>query len=142
VTSLLADAVEEAQSALAELRELAHGIYPAILTEAGLGPAIATLADAAQLPVEIGALPPGRYAPLVETAAYVVVAEALDDAAKRGASYAGVSTVRDDGRLVIRVQDDGSARASAMARVADRVGALGGRLDLAVNELRAEIPCA
>jgi signal transduction histidine kinase len=140
--SLLAEAVDEAQSALVELRELAHGIYPAILTEAGLGPALETLADEARLPVEIVGSRLDRYPPLVETAAYVVVAEALDDAAQRAATYAGVSIGGDDGQLAISVKDDGFARTSAMANVADRVGALGGRLDLEVNELRAEIPCA
>jgi len=140
--SLLGQATGDAQIALAELRELAHGIHPAILTEAGLGPALATLAEAAPLAVEIGETPGERYPAQVETAAYFVVAEAIDDAARRGASYAAVGALRHEQRLVVKLEDDGSARTSAMIHVADRVGALGGRLEIEPTTLRAEIPCA
>ena len=139
--SLLADATHEAQAALVELRDLAHGIYPAILGEAGLGPALATLADSAVLPIEIGETACGRYAAPVEATAYLLVAEAIEDAARRGASFAAVRTVRDDGRLVIEVADDGTVRASAMIHVADHVGAVGGRLEVEATTVRAEIPC-
>ncbi len=67
----LAASSEEVQAALEELRELAHGIYPVILTEAGLGPALETLADGAPLPVEVGKLPGERFPAAVERAAYV-----------------------------------------------------------------------
>ena len=140
--SLLAEATGDAQAALGELRELAHGIHPAILTEAGLGPALATLADAAPLAVEIDETAEERYPAPVETAAYFVVAEAIDDAARRGASYAAVSALREDERLVVKVEDDGSERTSAMIHLADRVGAVGGSLDVEPTTLRAEIPCA
>jgi signal transduction histidine kinase len=140
--SLLADATHEAQAALLQLRDLAHGIYPAILGEAGLGPALATLADSAVLPVEIGETARGRFAAGVEAAAYFVVAEAVEDAARREASFAAVSTVRQDQHLVIEVTDDGSVRGSALIQVADRVGAVGGRLEVDATTLRAEIPCA
>jgi signal transduction histidine kinase len=140
--SLLVEATAEAQAALGELRELAHGIHPAILTEAGLGPALATLADSAPLPIEIGETARERYAAPVETTAYLVVAEAIEDAARRRASHAAVSTVRDDERLVIEVADDGSGRTSTMIHLADRVGAVGGRLEIEATTLRAEIPCA
>src|SRR6266487_3021072 len=72
LVTLLAAAGDEAQTALGELRELAHGIYPAILAEAGLGPALATLADEATLPVELGEAPPERYPGPVETAVYLL----------------------------------------------------------------------
>jgi signal transduction histidine kinase len=140
--SLLVKAIEEAQAALDELRELAHGIYPAILAEAGLGPALATLADAAPLPVEIRDVAAERYPAPVETAAYLLVTEALDDAARRGASHAAVDTVRDDDRLVVTVEDDGSDRDSALVRLADRVGALGGTLEVEPTRLQGKIPCA
>jgi hypothetical protein len=78
----------------------------------------------------------------VETTAYVVVAEAIDDAARRGAGYAVVSTPRHDERLVVKVEDDGSERTSTMIHLADRVGAIGGRLEVEPTTLRAEIPCA
>jgi signal transduction histidine kinase len=140
--SLLTQASDQAQATLAELRELAHGIYPAILTEAGLAAALATLADAAPLPVEIRDAAQGRYPTGVETAAYLLVAEALDDAAGRGASHAAVSAMHDGGRLVITVQDNGTDRTSSMVQLADRVGALDGSLDVEPRWLRAELPCA
>ena len=140
--TMLAGAVDEAQAALGELRELAHGIYPAILAEAGLAPALATLADQAPLPVEIRRAAEGRFMPPVEAAAYLVVAEALEDAAGRSAGYAAVSAVAEDGRLVVTVEDDGRERTSSMVQVADRVGAVGGTLTVEPTRVRAEIPCA
>jgi signal transduction histidine kinase len=139
--SILAGTTAEVQEALRELRELAHGIYPAILTEAGLGPALATLADHASLAVEIESFAEDRYPAPVETAAYLVVSDALDDAAGRGASWAAITAVRDDGRLVVEVKDDGSERVSSMVQLGDRVGALGGSLAVEPKNLRAEIPC-
>lgn len=140
--SLLAEATSEAQAALGDLRELAHGIYPAILTEAGLASAIATLADAAPLPVEIRETPPGdRYAAPVETAIYLVAAEAIEDAGARDASHVTLSLVREDDRLVLDAADDGAARTSLMVHLADRVGALGGSLEVAPMRVRAEVPC-
>jgi signal transduction histidine kinase len=140
--SLLTQATDQAQAALEELRELAHGIYPAVLTEAGLAAALATLADAAPVPVELHTVAQGRYPAAVETAAYLLVAEALDGAAGRGATHTIVSTVQDGGRLVVTVDDDGTDRTSAMVQLADRVGALDGRLEVGPTRLRAELPCA
>ena len=140
--ALLEEAIGETQAALGELRELAHGIYPAILAEAGLGPALATLADAAPLPVELHDAAAERYSAPVEMAAYLLVTEALDDAAGRGASHAAVNTVREDDRLVVIVEDDGSDRDSELVRLADRVGALDGTLEVEPTRLRGEIPCA
>jgi signal transduction histidine kinase len=140
--SLLTEATSQTQVTLAELREVAQGIYPAILAEAGLAAALATLADAAPLPVELGDATEGRYPAAVETAAYLLVAEALEDAAARGASHAAVSAVQNGGRLVVTVEDDGTRRTSAMVNLADRVGALDGRLAVEPTQLRAEIPCA
>jgi signal transduction histidine kinase len=139
--SLLTQATDQAQTALAELRELAHGIYPAILTEAGLTAALASLADAAPLPVQIRDPAQGRYPAAVETCAYLLVAEALQDAAGRGATQAMVATTQDGGRLVVTVDDDGSDRGDAMVQLADRVGALDGRLVVEPTRLRAELPC-
>jgi signal transduction histidine kinase len=140
--SLLTQATDQARAALEELRELAHGIYPAVLAEAGLAPALATLADAAPLPVQIRDAPEGRYPAAVETAAYLLVAEALDDAAGRDASHATASVVRDGERLVVTVEDDGTDRTAAMVQLADRVGALDGQLAIEPTRLRAELPCA
>jgi len=140
--SLLAQATDQAQAALRELRELAHGIYPAILSEAGLGPALATLADTAPLPVEIRDAARGRYLAAVETCAYLLVAEALHDAAGRDASHATVSVLQDGGRLVVTVEDDGTDRTAELVQLADRVGALDGQLAVEPTRLRAELPCA
>jgi signal transduction histidine kinase len=140
--SFLAEATGDAQAALGELRDLAHGIHPAILTEAGLGPALASLGDAAPLAIEIDETVGERYAASVETAAYQVVAEAIDDAARRGGSYAAVGLIRDDKRLVVTVDDDGSERSSQLIHLADRVGAVGGSLEVGPTTIRAEIPCA
>ena len=71
-----------------------------------------------------------------------MVAEGIDDAAQRGASYAAVSAARHDERLVVKVDDDGSARTSSMIHLVDRVGATGGLLEVGPTALLAEIPCA
>jgi signal transduction histidine kinase len=141
-TTLMATAVREVQDALVELRELAHGIYPAILGEAGLGPALATLADEASIPVEINAVVElARYPEPIEAAAYLTAAEAVEDAASRSAGYAAVSVVEEEGSLSITVEDDGMSRSSPMVHLADRVGAVGGTLSVQSRSLRAEFPC-
>jgi signal transduction histidine kinase len=138
---LLAAAGDEAQTALGELRELAHGIYPAILAEAGLGPALATLADEAPVPVGLGEAPPQRFQAPVETAAYLAVSEAVRDAAGRGASFVSADVHLEGPGLVVVARDDGSPRSSALVHLADRIGALGGELEVKGSTLRAVIPC-
>jgi signal transduction histidine kinase len=138
---ILAAAIDEAAAALAELRELAHGIYPAILQAAGLAAALENLADEAALMVDMRA-DVDRCGGRIENAAYVLVAEALDEAAARGASRATVTAERDAGRLVITVADDGPPRTSTLVEVADRIGAVGGQMRLEATKLRAELPCA
>ena len=138
---LLEQALTDVQVGLGELRELAHGIYPAILTEAGLGPALATLADSASIPVELDNAVQDRYPEVVETAAYLMVAEAIEDAAGRGAGYAAVTVAHLDGRLTVTVEDDGQCRSASMTEIADRVGALGGILTVELTWMGVEIPC-
>ena len=142
VEGLLAGSVDEAQAALQELRHLAHGIFPAILSEAGLDPAIETLVDEAPIPVDVRGEAQGRLPAPIEMAAYVTVVEALGDAVARGATSAVVETGREDGFLALVVEDDGSDRRSGLVQVADRIGAVGGTLDLEPTRLRAVIPCA
>jgi signal transduction histidine kinase len=138
----LTKAIEEAQGALEELRELAHGIYPAVLTEAGLLPALATLADTAALPVEILGIDDRRYPASVEVAAYYAVTEAIEDAARRGASHATVTVAEVDAKLVVSIDTDGSEVGLPMvALAADRVGALGGSVLVEPTNCRVEIPC-
>ncbi len=138
----LATAMEETQGALEELRELAHGIYPAVLAEAGVAPALATLADTAPLPVQIRRADDRRYPAPVEAAAYFTAAEAVDDAARRGADRAAVTVAHEGGRLVVTVEDNGTVRDAPMVALTDRVGALGGSLSIKETVCRAEIPCA
>ena len=141
LVSMLDAAAAETDTALEELRDLAHGIYPAILTEAGLAPALATLADEAPLPVELGALPPERFPAAIERTAYLVIDEALADAARRGATWLAVRIRRDADRMMVAAEDDGTPRGGRFLHLADRVGALGGSFDIADTELRAAIPC-
>jgi signal transduction histidine kinase len=138
----LGRAIEQTQGALEELRELAHGIYPAVLGEAGVAAALATLADTAPLPVQILRADDRRYPAAVEAAAYFAVAEAVDDAARRGADRAVVTVAQEGGRLVVTVEDNGTGCDSPMVALADRVGALGGSLYIKETACRAEIPCA
>jgi PAS domain S-box-containing protein len=130
----LAAARQELVHALEELRELARGIHPAILSDGGLHAAVTALANRAPLPVEITQLPSDRLPEPVEAAAYYLIAEAITNVAKHAdASHVRVSVQRDDGCIVIEVADDGVGGAEAGAGsglhgLADRVEALHGRL--------------
>ena len=103
----------ETASALEELRELAQGIHPAILSEAGLAPALQTLADEAPLPVELEDVAPERLTPAVETTAFVTVSEAIEDAARRRATFLAVRVDRKDARLIITAEDEARRAAHA-----------------------------
>jgi signal transduction histidine kinase len=142
LAALLAAAGDETRVALAELRELAHGIHPAILAEAGLEPALATAAETAPIPVELGEITPDRHPATVETAAYLVVVAGIDDAARRGATHVAVEVVRRADRLVVQVADNGGGPRAAAHHLADRVGAAGGHLEAGADRLEARIPCA
>ncbi|MEU6177750.1 sensor histidine kinase [Streptomyces coeruleorubidus] len=148
----LAKAHEEAGKALAELRELIHGIHPKVLADYGLEAAVADAADRSAVPVDVDLELPGRLSQAVEAAAYFVVCEALANVGRHsGASRAEVSGGLSDGRLVLRIRDDGrgGARAgegSGLTGLADRVSVLDGRLSLSSPPggptlLRVEIPC-
>lgn len=139
---LLEEAGTEALAALDDLRVLAHGIYPAVLSTSGLGPALAGLADVAPLYVDIRTITSERWRDPVEMAAYLLVREAIDDAARRGASQAVVKAVRERDDLVVTIDDDGADRREDLVRLADRVFALGGTLTVEPTSLRGEIPCA
>jgi PAS domain S-box-containing protein len=149
---LLATASEELGQALEELRELARGIHPAVLTDRGLGPALEALVSRSPLEVELER-PDERFPEPVEAAAYYVVSEALTNVAKYSrASAATVSVARLNSRAVVEVADDGvggadPARGSGLRGLADRVEALEGQLAVESppgrgTRIRAEIPCA
>jgi signal transduction histidine kinase len=148
---LLEQATEELALGLEELRELARGIHPAILTDRGLAPAVEALATRAKLPVEISGLPSERLPEPIDAAAFYVVSESLANVAKyASASRAQVALARDDGLLVVEVSDDGVGGAdpdkgSGLRGLTDRVEALGGRLQVSSEQglgttVRAELP--
>jgi signal transduction histidine kinase len=134
--SFLDDLLVELTAASAELRELARGIHPAVLTDRGLAPAVAALAARAPVPVEIVVLPDDRAPAAAEAAAYFTVAEALTNVAKYArATQATVRVAKEDGALVVEVRDDGvgGARATAgsgLSGLADRVDAVDGSLSV------------
>jgi signal transduction histidine kinase len=155
VAATLAAAEAELRAAIVELRELARGIHPAILTEAGLGAALESLADHSPVPVALETdLDGQRLPPLVEATAYFVASEALTNVARHAsASAVTLSATVADGWLRLRVSDDGAGgadptRGSGLRGLLDRVAALGGRLRIedgggaGGTRLEAEIPCA
>ena len=133
---LLEQTRSELADALAELRELARGIHPAVLTERGLGPALDALAGRAHVPVDVRELPDQRLPATVEAAAYYLVAETLTNVAKY--AQASAATVRarvEDSHLLVEVADDGiggadASRGSGIRGLADRIDALDGQLDI------------
>ena len=149
--ALLEAASEELATALEELRELARGIHPAILTDRGLAPALEALAGRSPVPVAIHSLPEERLPAQVEAAAYYVVSESLANVSKyAGASQVDVAVVCRDGWAFVEVADNGAggadpARGSGLLGLADRVEALSGNLDVespagAGTRVRARIP--
>ncbi|GHF06888.1 sensor histidine kinase [Streptomyces fumanus] len=138
------------REALEELRDLAHGIHPAVLARAGLGPAVTALAERCPVPVVVAA-GPERYPELVESTAYFVVCEAVGNAMRHARPRAVGVTVRPvGGRLVVEVSDDGRGGADpaggGLRGLADRVAAIGGTLEVSSapgdgTRIRAELPC-
>ena len=133
---LVAQAREEAQLAIDELRELARGIHPALLSDRGLGAALEALATRAPVPVQISGVPSDRLCEKVEACAYFVTAEALTNVAKyANANEAFVELSLEDGCLRLRVRDDGvggadASTGSGLRGLCDRVEALDGHLEL------------
>jgi signal transduction histidine kinase len=134
--TLLSAAGDELLLALDELRELARGLHPAILTDRGLQAALESLADRAPFPVEIEGVPSERLDEALEAALYYVAAESLTNAAKHAqASAARIVVSATDQLAALEVYDDGRGGAnlsagSGLRGLADRVEALGGRLDV------------
>jgi signal transduction histidine kinase len=133
-TALAGEALDQVERANAELRELAHGILPAVLAQGGLAAGVTALVSRLHVPVEVD-VPRDRFSPEIEASAYFVVAEALTNVAKHaGAQGANVTARVDDSLLRVQVRDDGvgGARAdgSGLLGLNDRVAALGGRLEI------------
>jgi signal transduction histidine kinase len=136
---MLAQTEHQAQEALQELRELAHGIYPPLLADLGLKAALEAHARKAALPVTVEAPAVGRYPQDIEAAIYFCVLEALQNVAKYAhASAARVTLCHDGQRLAFTVDDDGMGFDQATTPVgtglqgmSDRLAALGGTIDIA-----------
>jgi signal transduction histidine kinase len=145
-------AAAEARATLVELRRLARGIHPAIVTEGGLVAALDSLAERSPLPVEMQVPDTGRLPASVEVTVYYVVAEALTNTVKHAAaSTVAIDVARSDGRILVEVVDDGSGGAlaspgSGLSGLGDRVAALGGHLQIdsppgGGTRIQADIPC-
>jgi signal transduction histidine kinase len=150
--TLLGEADGELAQALDELRELARGIHPAVLSDRGLVAALRALAERAPVPVTLTRIPNDRLPDPIEAAIYYLVAEAITNVAKYAqATQASVAVERSNGIATVVVSDDGVGGAqpgagSGLVGLADRVEALGGRLHLDSppgrgTRLSAEIPC-
>ena len=135
----LADFKSELQSALDELRDLAHGLYPPLLSAGGLAEALSAATTRAPIPCELSSADVGRYRPDVEAAVYFCCLEALQNAVKHAGKGARVvvSLREEEGRLAFVVGDDGQGfdpgrvnGGIGLTNMSDRVGAIGGRLDL------------
>jgi signal transduction histidine kinase len=149
----LIDRTEDAlRMAIDELRDLAHGIYPAVLTDEGLSAAVEALAYRVSTPIEIVEMPEERFPSPVESAAYFLIAEVTGSIASRAGASATTVDARHDGkRLVIEVTHDGVGGAdrdpgSGFTDLADRIGALDGKLRVewtpaGTRTIQAEIPC-
>jgi signal transduction histidine kinase len=150
VQAALAEATGELQRGLQELRDLAHGMHPAVLSDHGLLAAAESLASRSPVPVLV-AVTSERFPPRVEMTAYFVMSEALTNVARHaGASRAQVTAARQGDRLVVEIEDDGVGgaspeRGSGLRGLSDRVEAAGGRLTVTSPEgagtrVRAELP--
>ena len=135
---LLGTMQRELEDALENLRDLARGIYPPLLADKGLGEALASQARKSAIPTDVDANGLDRYPPEVEAAVYFCALEALQNTAKySGASRASIRLASHDGQIVFEVKDDGSGfelgrtgRGTGLQGMADRLEALGGRLEL------------
>jgi signal transduction histidine kinase len=151
--SLLESASKEAREALVELRELARGIHPAVLTETGLRGALQALVERSPIATTLGDVPDERFPAPIEATAYFVASEALANVAKHAAAETTVITItRSAGVLIVQVSDDGVGGArpdggSGLRGLADRVASVGGsvRIDSPAGggtRIEAEIPLA
>jgi PAS domain S-box-containing protein len=147
----IADVLDELRTGLGELRDLAHGLHPAVLTDRGLEHALVALSRRAAVPVELSTALPDRLPIAVESAAYFTVCEALTNVAKyANASRAWVTVERRNAHLAVEVGDDGvggvdPSAGSGLDGLRDRIAALDGSLDITSSRhhgtvLRARLP--
>jgi signal transduction histidine kinase len=149
LAGLIGQADRELRQAIGELRELAHGIYPAVLAEEGLAAAVEALTESSLIPVAIGHLTQQRLPLPSEAAGYFLIAQATQLAAQAGAAGVAVEAERAGDWLIVAITGHGSSGhdlSAGLCDAADRVGALGGQLRLediagGAVTIRAEIPC-
>jgi signal transduction histidine kinase len=142
LAEILEAADADLQAAIEGLRELAHGIFPAVLADGGLGPAVGALAEETPVPIDVEGLSAERFAPAIESAAYMLVAETASATSEGLAVHA----TRADGTLALEIEARGVDGPLDGAELADRVSAADGRLELEPSNgllrIRAEFPCA
>jgi signal transduction histidine kinase len=138
--ALLDEATDAAMAAITDLRDLAHGIHPAILTESGLAAAVRLLADTAPVPVILDAITEARFPPPVERAAYSFAATAVDAAGCHDAEEARVRLTCEPDHLVLEVAGVRAVPERDLVHVTDRVGAAGGHVQVGPDRLVAELP--
>jgi signal transduction histidine kinase len=132
--TLVAEALEHAKAGNEELRELAHGVLPDVLTRGGLAAGVESIVSRLHVPVDVS-VPADRFPPEIEASAYFVVAEALTNVAKHSdARHANVTARLENGSLQIDIRDDGAGGArldgSGLLGLRDRVVTLGGDLEV------------
>jgi signal transduction histidine kinase len=149
---LLETAARQARGAIRDLRELAGGIHPTVLSTRGLRAAVETLAEGSPLPIEPLDIPEERFSPVVESTVYFLISEALTNAVKHAQATSAAVRIAVAGRsLSVEIRDDGIGGAAArpdgsgLSGLADRVGAVGGTLNVksppgAGTTLQADIP--
>lgn len=141
--ALLTDATDETQLALSQLRDLAHGISPAVLFEAGLRAALESFADRSAIPVTVGSSTIGRHERAVESAAYAFVADAVELANQHAATSVHVELLGGGDQLVVSVHHDGAAPpAATVLPLDDRIATIGGTTRVMDDCMEARIPCA
>ncbi|MDP8900332.1 MAG: PAS domain-containing sensor histidine kinase [Actinomycetota bacterium] len=149
---VIAEADRQLEGAVDELRSLAHGIHPAVLTEEGIGAALEMLARRSPVPVDLMGIPDRRLPAPVETALYFVVSEALSNVVKHANATTVTVTMQQPGaRVLVAIDDDGvggaqESQGSGLRGLRDRVEALSGELALesppgAGTRVRVDIPC-
>lgn len=151
VAEIIDEAATDLAEALADLRELARGIHPAVLTDGGLGPALKGVARRSPVPVELVAIPASRFDAAAEAAIYFVAAEGLTNAARYAdAASVEIEVAHDGEALSVEVRDNGRGGAdpagSGLRGLADRLAAIDGRLVVTSAAgkgtiVRAEVPC-
>ena len=139
VLAVTSTALDQVQGAIDDLRTLAHGIYPTILTDGGLRAAVESLAETTDFPLEIRELPSARFSPAVERTAYGVLIAFVDALGTDSKTAIAVSVTARAGALIVSLEGEGNLPA---LKDDGRVAALGGTVAAGRGRLKVEIPCA